>query len=69
MSFTVEHGTIAANLKYALTHKPFMFWIMNPADPGPWVDNDRDALLAAVEEALVLTGGGSVPAPAQTPEQ
>lgn len=67
MSFTVEHGTIAANLKYALTHKPFMFWIMNPADPGPWVDNDRDALLAAVEEALVLSGGAPLPLPALTP--
>jgi hypothetical protein len=30
---------------------------MNPDDPGPWVQNDADAVIAAVEQALVLTGG------------
>jgi carboxypeptidase T len=63
MSFTVEHGKPAHNLKYALVHQPFMFWMMNPIDADQWVANDRDALLAAVEEALQLTGGKPLPLP------
>ncbi|HUT53959.1 MAG TPA: M14 family metallopeptidase [bacterium] len=63
MSFTVEHGKVAHNLKYALAHRPVMFWVMNPIDADQWVMNDRDALLAAVEEALELTGGKPLPLP------
>lgn len=56
LAFTVEHGKVGHNLKYALTH-PKTFWIMNPHDADRWVNNDRDAVLAAVEEALAVTGG------------
>ncbi len=37
------------------------FWSMNPADIGYWVENDRDAALAAIEEAYRITGGKPVP--------
>ncbi len=56
-SFTVEHGRVGYNLRHALFHWPAVFWIFNPKDPEAWVDNDADALLAAVEKALEITGG------------
>lgn len=37
------------------------FWGGNPVDIEYWVENDRDALLAALEEALSITGGKPVP--------
>ena len=56
MSVTIEHGTVKHNLKYALRH-PKWFWVANPHDPGPWVENDGGAILSAVEKALEITGG------------
>lgn len=56
MSVTVEHGTVGHNLKYAMIH-PRVFWVANPIDAQKWVENDRDAILAALEEALEITGG------------
>jgi carboxypeptidase T len=66
MSFTVEHGTVGYNLKYALSH-PRIFWVMNPHDAQRWVENDTEAILAAVEKALEITGGEPYPAPVDTP--
>jgi predicted deacylase len=37
------------------------FWSMNPKDIFYWVDNDRDAALAALEAAYDVTGGSPVP--------
>lgn len=37
------------------------FWSMNPADIGYWIENDRDAALAAIENAYETTGGKPVP--------
>jgi hypothetical protein len=34
---------------------------MNPPDPKPWVENDRDAVIAAIAEALAITGGQPMP--------
>ncbi len=56
MSVTIEHGTVWHNLKYVIAH-PSLFWIANPHDAEEWVDNDRDAVLAALEQALEITGG------------
>ncbi len=56
MSATVEVGTVGHNLKYAILH-PAVFWIMNPHDVDYWVENDRDAVLGAIQEALALTSG------------
>ena len=37
------------------------FWSMNPEDIGYWVENDRDAILAAVEAAFDITKGKPLP--------
>ncbi|HOO56142.1 MAG TPA: M14 family metallopeptidase [bacterium] len=37
------------------------FWSMNPDDIDYWIENDRDAALAAIEAAYNLTGGKPVP--------
>jgi len=58
LSATVEHGTVSHNFTYALVHRPFAFWIMNPYDAENWILNDADAALAAIEAALAETGGG-----------
>lgn len=57
LSFTVEHGTVGRNLPHALVNQPAGFWIMNPKDPAAWVENDVDAILAAIEAALDITAG------------
>jgi carboxypeptidase T len=56
LAFTIEHGTVSHNLRYALTH-PSVFWVMNPHDLEAWVENDADAALAAIARALEITGG------------
>jgi len=60
-----EHGTVAvcleigrpAQLRVQHRKDPRMFWRMNPKDIGRWVANDRDAILAALEEGYYLTEG------------
>jgi hypothetical protein len=37
------------------------FFQYNPADPDPWIQNDREALLWAVDKAYELTGGNPLP--------
>jgi len=60
LSNTVEHATLGGTLPYFLLH-PRTFWLMNPPDPEPWVQNDRDAVIAAIAEALAITGGQPMP--------
>ena len=57
MAFTVEHGRVGHNLRYALIHPPLVFWVANPHDLERWIENDRDAILAAVAQALAITHG------------
>lgn len=38
-----------------------IFWVMNPEDIDYWVENDRDAILAALEAAFGITKGSPVP--------
>ncbi|MFO8057540.1 MAG: M14 family metallopeptidase [bacterium] len=59
LSATIEHGIVSHNFTYALVNRPFVFWIMNPYDAQNWVENDADAVLAAIEKALSITGGKS----------
>jgi hypothetical protein len=37
------------------------FWSMNPFDINYWIENDRDAALAAIEGAREVTGGEPIP--------
>jgi len=60
LSNTVEHATLGGTLPYFLLH-PNSFWLMNPPDPDRWVQNDRDAVIAAIAEALAITGGKPMP--------
>lgn len=60
LSNTVEHATLGGTLPYFLLH-PRLFWLMNPPDPEPWVENDRDAVIAAIAEAFAITGGKPMP--------
>ncbi len=48
----------AAEQKKRLKHS---FWGGNPENIAYWVENDRDAVLAALEAALNITGGKPVP--------
>jgi hypothetical protein len=38
-----------------------VFWSLNPKDINYWVENDRDAALAAIESAYAITGGNPIP--------
>lgn len=48
----------ASEQKTRLEHS---FWSGNPEDIDHWVENDRDAVLAALEAALKITRGKPVP--------
>lgn len=64
-----EHGVIGICIEMGMTkyNKPEyektenMFWLFNPVDWRKWVENDRDASLAAIEKAYELTGGEPLP--------
>ncbi len=60
LSVTVEVGTIKKNLFDRGLKTMKMFWIANPGKVDYWVENDSQAVLAAIAEALKITGGEPV---------
>lgn len=58
----------AANDQQKLSENKHPFWSMNPRDINYWVENDRDAALAAIESAFQITHGSPVPESARKPK-
>lgn len=64
-----EYGTLAVciEISTAANNEPVFrdtgikFWRNNPQNIDHWIENDRDASLAAIEKALELTGGRPEP--------
>ncbi len=60
LSVTVEVGTIKKNLLDRGLKTMKLFWTANPGNVDYWVENDSEAVLAAITEALEITAGRPV---------
>lgn len=59
LALTIEVGKPSEFNKWAIGPVRLFnpFWAANDIDIGAWVDNDRDALLHAIEKGYEMTGG------------